>query len=79
MQPAVASDGANHFLAVWTGYNATVFNFDLYAQRYINVNADLTAMDAPFIYAPFTLSNGVYQPQLCGLLAARAGDFHRQL
>jgi hypothetical protein len=65
MQPAVASDGANRFLAVWTGYNAAVYNFDLYAQQYINVNADLSAMDAPFVYAPFTLSNNVYQPQLC--------------
>ncbi|MGA2787169.1 MAG: hypothetical protein ABSF60_06545 [Verrucomicrobiota bacterium] len=64
MQPAVASDGAEQFLVVWTGYNAVAYNMDLYAQRYINVNADLSAMDAPFVYAPFTLSNGVYQPQL---------------
>jgi hypothetical protein len=64
MQPAVASDGAEQFLVVWTGYNAAVYNFDLYAQRYINVNADLSPMAAPFVYAPFTLSNGVYQPQL---------------
>jgi hypothetical protein len=37
---------------------------DLFAQRYINVSAILEAMNAPFVYAPFVVSNGVYQPQL---------------
>ena len=43
---------------------ASPYNFDLFAQRYLNVAALLLPMDAPFVYAPFTLSNGVYQPQL---------------
>jgi hypothetical protein len=64
MQPAVASDGSGQFLVVWTGFTFSPNSFDLYAQRYINVSAILDAMDAPFVYAPFTLSNGVYQPQL---------------
>jgi hypothetical protein len=64
MQPAVASDGVNQFLVVWTGFTLSPNSFDLFAQRYINVSAILEAMDAPFVYAPFVMSNGVYQPQL---------------
>jgi hypothetical protein len=38
----------------------------LFAQRYINVNisSNLPPLGAPFVWAPFVLSNGVYQPQL---------------
>ena len=64
MQPAVASDGVSQFLTVWTSYTGNTFGFDLYAQRYGNDNSLLQAMAAPFIYAPFNLSNNVYQPQL---------------
>ena len=64
MQPAVASDGAGQFLAVWTSYVGSPNSFDLYAQRYVDVNGVLLPMPAPFVYAPFTLSNNVYQPQL---------------
>ena len=64
MQPAVASDGANQFLVVWTSYTGSPYSFDLFGQRYANVAALLQPMNAPFVYAPFTLSNGVYQPQL---------------
>lgn len=64
MQPVVTSDGVEQFLAVWTGYDAAVYNFDLYAQRYANVAAVLQPMSAPFVWPPFTLINGVYQPQL---------------
>ena len=65
MQPAVASDGANQFLVVWTSYTGGPNSFDLFAQRYINVNGvHLPPMAAPFVWAPFVLSNGVYQPQL---------------
>jgi hypothetical protein len=64
MQPAVASDGVNQFLVVWTGFTLSPSSFDLFAQRYINVSAILEAMGAPFVYAPFVVSNGVYQPQL---------------
>ena len=64
MQPAVASDGVDQFIAVWISYTGGPTSFDLFAQRYINVAAVLDAMSAPFVYAPFTLSNSVYQPQL---------------
>jgi hypothetical protein len=64
LQPAVASDGAERFLVVWSAYNVASYNMDLFAQRYINVLAVLEAMDAPFVHAPFVVSNGVYQPQL---------------
>lgn len=64
MQPVVASDGVSQFIAVWTSYMGGPESFDLFAQRYANVSSILQPMSAPFVYAPFTLSNGVYQPQL---------------
>ncbi len=64
MQPVVASDGSEQFLALWTSYTGTASSFDLFAQRYINVAAVLDPMPAPFVYAPFTLVSNVYQPQL---------------
>ena len=64
MQPAVASDGAGQFIVVWTSYIGSPNNFDLFAQRYANVSSLLHPMAAPFVYAPFMLTNGVYQPQL---------------
>jgi hypothetical protein len=64
MHPVVASDGAVQFLVVWTSYTGSPNSFDLFAQRYANVSAVLQPMAAPFVWAPFTLSNGVYQPQL---------------
>jgi hypothetical protein len=64
MQPAVASDGADQFLVVWTGFTFGPDSFDLFAQRYLNASALLLPIDALYAYAPFTVSNGVYQPQL---------------
>ncbi len=64
MQPAVASDGNAQFVAVWTSFNGYPNTFDLYAQRYLSTAAVLPPMAAPFVWAPFVLSNGVYQPQL---------------
>ena len=65
IQPVVTSDGVNQFLAVWTSYAGPPNNFDLFAQRYLDVATLLQPMAAPFVYAPFTLdTNGVYQPQL---------------
>ena len=51
---------------VWTSYTGLPYNFDLFAQRYVNANttSSLAPMAAPFVWAPFVLSNGVYQPQL---------------
>jgi len=64
MQPTVASDGALQFLVVWTSYTAGPNSFDLFAQRYLNAAALLPPISDVYVYAPFTLSNGVYQPQL---------------
>lgn len=64
MQPAVASDGENQFLVVWTSFTGLPYSFDLFAQRYINSSAILRPMSAPFVWVPFVLSNNVYQPQL---------------
>jgi hypothetical protein len=64
IQPAVASDGVGQFVVIWTSYTGSPYSFDLFAQRYANVSAILQPMSAPFIYAPFMVSNGVYQPQL---------------
>ena len=81
MQPAVASDGANQFVVTWTSYTGSPYNFDLFAQRYININlaSNLPAMSAPFVWAPFTLSNGVYQPQLQVSWPLLLGHFRFQL
>jgi hypothetical protein len=64
MQPAVASDGVEQFLTVWTSFTFGPNGFDLYAQRYVNTEAVLEPMTAPYVWAPFVLSNGVYQPEL---------------
>jgi hypothetical protein len=64
MQPVVASDGAEQFLVIWTGFTFGPGSFDLFAQRYINVAAFLPAMNAPYVWEPFVISNNVYQPQL---------------
>ena len=64
MQPVIVSDGTSQFLAIWTSYAGSPNSFDLFAQRYLSVSALLQPMTAPFVYAPFALSNGVYQPQL---------------
>lgn len=65
MQPVVAADGVNQFLAVWTGYTGGANSFDLFAQRYVNASAVLVAMSAPFVFnVPFVVSNNIYQPRL---------------
>jgi hypothetical protein len=64
MQPVVASDGAEQFLVIWTGFTFSAASMDLFAQQYANVAAVLQPMSAPFVYAPFTLGSGGYLPQL---------------
>ncbi|HVU08822.1 MAG TPA: hypothetical protein VHG89_09795, partial [Verrucomicrobiae bacterium] len=64
IQPVVASDGNSQFIAVWSTFTSGTINYDLLAQRYINSADYLPPMNAPFVYAPFIISNGVYQPQL---------------
>ena len=64
MQPSVASDGSGQFLTAWTSFTYTNTMFDLFAQRYVSSGAVLEPMGAPFVWAPFVLSGGAYQPQL---------------
>jgi hypothetical protein len=64
MQPTVASDGVSQFLAVWTSFTGAPYNFDLFAQRFLNVAAILQPMSAPYVWVPFVISNNVYQPRL---------------
>lgn len=73
MQPAVTSDGLDQFLVVWTSFTGLPYNFDLYAQRFINASGILVAMPAPFVWAPFVVSNNVYQPQLAVTWAPLVG------
>lgn len=64
IEPALASDGVDGFLAVWSGFTGAE-GMDLYAQRYKDVSKPLNPMPAPFVNAPFVLSgNGTYSPQL---------------
>ena len=80
MQPVVASDGANQFLAVWTSFTpAAPYSFDLFAQRYVNVAALLHPMAAPFVYAPFTCEQRRVSAAIAGFVAAPAGNFRFQL
>jgi hypothetical protein len=64
IQPVVVSDGVGQFLTIWTSFTGLTYGFDLYAQRYINTQQPLEPLPAPFVYAPFVVSNYVYQPQL---------------
>ena len=64
MEPAVASDGLENFLTVWTSFTFGPNSFDLFAQDYKNAGAALNPMPAPFVWVPFVTSNNVYQPQL---------------
>jgi hypothetical protein len=73
MQPTVASDGQGRFLAAWTSFVGGPYGFDLYAQRYVNVSQPLPAMNVPFVYVPFVVSGGVYQPQIQVSWPAQAG------
>jgi len=64
MQPTVASDGVSQFLVVWTSFTGYPNTFDLFAQRYHNAMAILQPLAAPYVWAPFVVSNNVYQPRL---------------
>ena len=64
IHPTVSSDGAGRFLVSWSSFVGGPGSFDLFAQRYINTGEALPPMSAPFVYVPFTVNNGAYQPQL---------------
>lgn len=64
MDPCVASDGNSQFIIVWRSFVGATYGSDLYAQRYLNMQVGLPAMSQPYVWAPFVVSNNVYQPQL---------------
>ena len=64
IHPSVSSDGVGRFLVSWSSFVGGAGSFDLFAQRYINLGQALPAMSAPFVYVPFVVSGGAYQPQL---------------
>lgn len=64
IQPVVASDGIGQFLTIWSSFTGLQYGMDLYAQRYINTQQPLASLSAPFVWAPFVVSNGTYLPQL---------------
>jgi hypothetical protein len=64
IHPAIASDRHGRFLVAWTSFIGGTGSFDLFAQRYVKVGQPLPALNAPFVTAPFTVVNGVYQPRL---------------
>lgn len=67
MHPAVASDGAGQFLAVWTSYTGGASTFDLFAQRYYNTNAALAAPGAPLVTVLSSNALSVTWPPVQGL------------
>lgn len=73
IHPAVASDGESQFVAVWSGFVGGERSFDVFGQRYAASGRALMPMEAPFVYAPFLLNNGVYQPRLQIIWPAQAG------
>jgi hypothetical protein len=58
IHPAVASDGAGQFLAVWSSFQQQSLSMDIMAQRYISTNQLLAAPAAPVVSAisSYTLS-----------------------
>ena len=64
MNPCVASDGNSQFIVAWRSFTGIANGFDLYAQRYLNMQVGLPAMSAPYVWAPFVVSSNVYQPRL---------------
>lgn len=64
MEPCVASDGNSQFIVVWRSFTGLGNRFDLFAQRYLNLQIGVPAMAAPFVWSPFLVVNNSYQPTL---------------
>ena len=73
MHPAVSADTNGRFLVTWTSFTGANTSFDLFAQRYTSATQALPAMAAPFVYVPFLVNNGVYQPQIVVSWPAQSG------
>jgi hypothetical protein len=73
MHPVVASDGAGQFLVTWASFVGGASGFDLFAQRYVSTAQAVLPMALPYVYVPFVVSNGVYQPQIVVTWPVQAG------
>lgn len=49
IHPAVASDGVERFLTLWSSFVGGPGSFDIYGQRYVNTAAPLPAPGAPIV------------------------------
>jgi len=70
IQPAVASDGVERFLTVWTSFVGGAGSMDLYGQRYVNTSAPLPPPGAPFVTVLSSNSLAVSWPPVQGLSVA---------
>jgi hypothetical protein len=67
MHPQVASDGAARFLAVWASFTGGATGFDLFAQRYVNLNDPVAPPGAPFVTVISSNTLAVSWPPVAGL------------
>jgi hypothetical protein len=80
MQPAVASDGASQFLVVWTGFTFSAASFDLFAQRYANVNGGVAADERAVCLGAVCVEQRRLSAAVAGSWSALvAGNFRFQL
>jgi hypothetical protein len=73
IHPVVASDGSARFVVSWSSFTGPNNSYDLFAQRYVNGAQPLQPMTAPFVYVPFVVSNGAYQPTITASWPAQSG------
>lgn len=66
MHPTLASDGAGHFLAVWTSFGGGLNSFDLAAQRYGAWQEPLVTPEAPFVTVLSSNRLAVSWPAMAG-------------
>jgi hypothetical protein len=67
IHPQVASDGAARFLAVWSSFTGGATGFDLFAQRYVNLNDPVAAPGSPFVTVISSNTLAVSWPPVAGL------------
>lgn len=70
LTPAVAADGQNHLLAVWTSFAGLATSFDLLAQRFEKQQSPLAAPAAPYVAALSQSKLSVAWPVLAGYAVA---------
>ncbi len=66
LHPALASDGAGRFLALWTTFGGGLNSFDLAALRYVSGQAPLPTPAAPLVTVLSSNALAVSWPRLAG-------------